>query len=856
MTVRILIAEDSPTQAEALRAALEEGGYAVRVATTGADALRMIATESVDTVISDVVMPGEVDGYELCRRIKETRTDLPVMLLTSLSDPMDIIRGLEAGADNFLTKPYDSAHLLERLALLLATRRSRAEGQGRVRAGVGIHFLGREFTITSEREQILDLLVTTFEDAVRQNHALRQREEELARSRETLAGLYQIAVGLNACRTEQEVLDTALERALRLPALHAGWISLREEEEGFRLGATRNLPEALRRAGAFDDDCLCHRMLLAGELDNVCNITACERLAGAGEDAGGPRYHASVPLFSGDRVLGVMNLVGERDGLGALADDYLTTLYGVGNQIAFALERARRQESLEQLVEERTAALRLSDSILKRITALVLVTDGDGLVRHVTPSIKQMLGYDPEEVLGEGWWRVGYGDPEEAAQARALAARRARSELAPGNGSLERLLRTREGEERWVLWNESKGPEGLLIGVGYDVTDRKELEGQLLHAQKMEAVGRLAGGIAHDFNNVLTAVLATVDLMLLDEPAQWQADDLRDIRSSGERAAGLTKQLLAFSRKQILNPRVVDLTEVMHNLEGMLPRLLGEDVELQVNLASDLKNVRVDPGQVEHVIINLAVNARDAMPRGGRLTIETRNVDLDEEYAESHVDAAPGPHVLIAITDSGVGMDEATRARVFEPFFTTKEVGKGTGLGLSTSYGVVRQSGGHIWLYSEPGRGTTFKIYLPQVEEPADPLGLKTEPAAAQGGSETILVVEDDEPVRAATARILSGAGYTVLEASSGKDALAVAAAHQGALHLLVTDVVMPGLAAPDLAGQLTGEHPGLKVLFTSGYTSDVIARHGLLESGTEFLEKPFARNSLLRRVREVLERS
>ncbi|MBI4521985.1 MAG: response regulator [Gemmatimonadetes bacterium] len=867
MTIRVLVAEDSPTQREALRAALEEGGYAVSLAASGDEALRRLETEPVDLVVSDIVMPGQVDGYELCRRIKEgERRDTPVILLTSLSDPMDIIRGLEVGADNFLTKPCPADHLLERLRLLLATREAR--GRARVRAGISVYFMGREFRISAEREQILDLLITTFEDAVRQNRELRQREAELSRSRETLAGLYEIAVGLNACTSEQQVAEVALDRSLRLPGVRAGWVSLKEEGERFRVAAARNLPPALAVPDALEGDCLCRRRLLAGDLERATDVIECERLQRATGDAQGLRHHASVPLICGDRVCGIMNLVGEGPEL--FTDDDLTVLHGVGSQIAFSIERARLLTRLEYLVEERTAALRaeidereraqealrLSDSILLQMGNLVLVNDGEGRIHWVSPSVRTVLGFEPKDVLGDGWWRLTSPDADERLRLREQAAREARGEAPVTSEPYERVIAGWDGAIHWTLWAHSRGPNGLLIRVGYDITDRKRLEDQFHQAQKLEAVGRLAGGVAHDFNNVLTAIIGTADLLLMDaDEGTSLHDDLFEIRKAAERAAQLTRQLLAFARKQVTQPKVLNLNDIVRDLEAMLRRVLREDVALATTLAPDLGNVRVDPGQMEQVIMNLVVNARDAMPAGGTLTIETRNVELDEGYARTHGEVEHGRYVRIEDSDTGIGMNEDIRAHIFEPFFTSKTGEKGTGLGLATVHGIVRQSHGHIWVYTEPGQGTSFKIYLPLVDAPSDAvLGLAVD-SSFLGGNETILVAEDSDSVRSVAVTMLRRVGYTVLEAGSGTEALAVAEAHAGMIHLLLADVVMPGLDARTLAQRFLAIRPGAKILFMSGYADEAITQQGLLEPGLNYIEKPFGPDALLRRVRDLLDR-
>jgi CheY-like chemotaxis protein len=370
----------------------------------------------------------------------------------------------------------------------------------------------------------------------------------------------------------------------------------------------------------------------------------------------------------------------------------------------------------------------------------------------------------------------------------------------------------------------------------------------------MEAVGRLAGGVAHDFNNVLSVVMTYAELLLADlgEGDPHRAD-LEEIVKAGRRAADLTRQLLMFSRQQVLEPKVLDLNAVVGNLERMLTRVLGADVELVFLPSKDLGRVRADPGSLEQVLMNLVVNARDAMPTGGKLTIETTNVIVDEEYARMHAGARPGPHVMLAVTDTGVGMDQATCARIFEPFFTTKDKSKGTGLGLSTVFGIVQQSNGTIWVYSEPGNGTTFKIYLPCVDDKLDSTTSRALPAT-QRGTETILVVDDDDQVRIAASSILRRNGYTVIDAHNAGEALLHSERHTGRIHLLLTDVVMPQMSGPELARRLASGRPDMKVLCMSGYTDDSIVRHGILQSQVAYLQKPVTPRSLAQRVREVLD--
>jgi two-component system cell cycle sensor histidine kinase/response regulator CckA len=368
-------------------------------------------------------------------------------------------------------------------------------------------------------------------------------------------------------------------------------------------------------------------------------------------------------------------------------------------------------------------------------------------------------------------------------------------------------------------------------------------------------VGRLAGGVAHDFNNLLTAINGYSELVLTHmEQANPLRQDVAEIRKAGDRAASLTRQLLAFSRKQMLQPKVLDLNQVMENMGKMLERLIGSDIDLIINLDDNLGRVMADPGQIEQVILNLAINARDAMPRGGRLTIATANVDLEESYSRRHMDVQPGAYVLVQVSDTGCGMDPETRSRIFEPFFTTKEMGKGTGLGLSTVYGIIKQSGGHIAVHSKPEMGTTFKIFLPRIDEAMEPDFLASQALEDYGGQETILLVEDEDGVRQLLSTVLKRQGFKVLEARHGADALDLSAQHEGPIHLVLTDVVMPEMGGLELAQRLKPLHPGAKVLYMSGYAENAHLHQHLAGQEIYYLQKPFATMGLLQRVRQLLD--
>ena len=512
-------------------------------------------------------------------------------------------------------------------------------------------------------------------------------------------------------------------------------------------------------------------------------------------------------------------------------------------------------------VAEREERLRESEERFRTMTEsavdAVVTADGDGNIVSWNRGARTVFCHDADEVLGAPLARLV---PEALRERDADGRERlAASAVAP---ALERPVELqglrKDGatfpiELSLARWETRRG--SFLTVIIRDITERRQLEEQFRQAQKMESVGRLAGGLAHDFNNLLTVIGGHAELLherlRPDDPLHGR---IGRIQEAAAHAADLTKQLLAFSRKQVLAPTVIDLNAVVAELEPMLRRLIGEDIDLVTAPARGLGSVKADAAQIKQIILNLAVNARDAMPQGGKLTIETDNVDLDARYARLHPDVPPGTYVMIAVTDTGVGMDEATRARIFEPFFTTKAPGKGTGLGLATVYGIVKQSSGSISVYSEPGRGTAFKVYLPRVDEAAEAVPASPR-AAARGGSETILVVEDNEMVRTVTCEILKRQGYTVVEARHGLDALDIAQRYHGAIHLLITDVVMPEMGGPELVSRLGPIRPRMKIVYVSGYTADAIDHQGMLDEGIEFLSKPVALDTLVRKVREVLDR-
>jgi PAS domain S-box-containing protein len=554
-----------------------------------------------------------------------------------------------------------------------------------------------------------------------------------------------------------------------------------------------------------------------------------------------------VPLKGGNDTFGVLVVQSYSENIRFDYKDKEILAF-VSRQLASAIEQKRHQE-----------ALRRSEARYRTVVESAVYgiyrSRSDGKFLDVNPALANMLGYgSAEEVLALDPRTQVFGDTEEYARLQREFERSARVD------NIEIRWKRKDGELITVRLSGRRMPnpgeaENVLEMFAEDVTERRLLENQLRQSQKMEAVGRLAGGVAHDFNNLLMVISGYTEV-LLERTSSIDSlyPKIEAIHQATQRATVLTRQLLAFSRKQLLELKVVDVNAIVSDIQRLLQPLIGENIELQTRLAADLGRTRADSGQIEQVIMNLVVNSKDALPNGGRITIQTANVELvHEELRHEYNYIRPGSYVMLSLSDNGHGMDKETQARIFEPFFTTKEKGKGTGLGLSTVYGIIKQSGGYVLVQSEPEKGTTFRIYLPRVEDAAEPVGQVRVPQSQTWGTETVLLVEDEESVRQLVRETLEAKGYTVLEAENGEAALEITTRHTGTIHALITDVVMPGMSGRELSARICATHPRTRVLYLSGYTEDAIVHEGVLEPGTFFLQKPFTLQTLSRKVREVL---
>ncbi len=801
---RILIADDNAQNLYLLRMLLQGHGFTVDEAGNGAEALAVARRLPPDIIVSDMLMPV-VDGYMLLRhwRNDEALRSIPFMVYTAtFTEPKDERLAMALGADAFVVKPAEPEALLARIEEVLAQK---------VRGGLP-SLAKRPAEDQSLLQEYNEILV----------HKLEQKAAQLERVNCEL--LEEIS---ERRRTESELrLSEERYRNLFNSILDPLFVHDRETLSYLAVNDA-----AIDRYGYSRDD--------------FAHMTRKEICL--------PEDLPSMPGFAGGIDVDRAEIVRHRRRDGSVFEVEQSS-----HDIDFAgrpacLVQARDLTGIRRAEAEMAQTARLLQAVVEGTSDAVFVKDLTGKYLMFNAAASRLVGKPVEEVIGNDDFAL-FG----AEEALTIMGN---DRLVMESGEVQTVEEHLFAAGVQRIYHAIKAPyrdeSGNVIGVvgvSRDISEHRKLEEQLRQSQKMEAVGRLAGGIAHDFNNLLTVIAGYSD-MIISNPGVSQSDleAILVIQQAGERAAALTRQLLGFSRQTILQPRVLNLNDVILDTGNMLRRLIGEDLEFTTVLAPNLSLVKVDPSQLDQVLMNLAVNARDAMPRGGALTLETANVLLDGDYAAMHPDCKPGPHVMLTMTDTGCGMTREVLSRIFEPFFTTKAVGMGTGLGLAMVFGIVQQSGGFIHVYSEVGRGTTFRIYLPAVDEPVPEIAAGGA-LPDLGGTETVLLVEDDAALCELALMSLKRYGYRVLSAYDGRNALQAAQEHTGPIHILLTDVVMPNMGGPELAQELRMRFPGIRVLFTSGYTDDAVVRHGLLEAHASFIQKPYTPQALGKKLREVLE--
>lgn len=880
--LRVLVVEDSVDDAELILLALRRGGLDFsweRVETAAALQDRLTAGPW-DIVLSDYPLPDS--GAESClRMVRAADPDLPFIVVSGLAGEETAVLMMRSGANDYLLKDA-----LKRLPLAVEREVDAARNRRSRRAAE--HAAWQLAAIVQSSDEAI---IATSPDG--RIMAWNPAAERLYGW--TAAEAIGQPIGFHVPTDRNEEMTAAFQRAfrgertapfetvrLRKDGTHvevAVTMSPIRDAAGRILGGAKiarditgrkKTEEALResekRFQAFMDHC----PALAWIKDENGTITFVNRAVREIYPIAGGNIGRTDEDFFPPEVAARIRAEDQAALAAGAPQDSLNCVAQVGGPerwwrtVRFPMRDAAGRRLLGGFAIDVTRmvlaeqALRLRDHVIQSMTVGVLITDPnqhDNPIIYANAGFERLTGYTATEVLGRNS-RFLLGpktDPQAVAEIRAA--------VKDGRPcSVELLNYRRNGSDFWssVVVSPVRNEEGRLthfIGVLTDITTWRKLEEQFRHAQKMEAIGQLAGGVAHDFNNLLVIINGYSELLLQALPANDPSRRLlNEIHKAGERSAGLTRQLLAFSRMQVLAPRVLNLNEVVADTNKMLRRLIGEDIHLDTILAPDLWAVRADPGQIEQVLMNLAVNARDAMPCGGRLTIATRNVEVGVDRLDPHLDGISGRYVLLSVMDTGCGIAPDVLPRIFEPFFTTKEIGKGTGLGLATVYGIIKQSGGHIAVESEPGVGTIFKLYLPFESTITKAATDSAASLPAPAGKETVLLVEDEATVRALTYHVLVDCGYVVLEAANGEEAIRIADTHQGPIDLLISDVVMPGVGARVVADQVARRHPGVRSLFVSGYTDDAIIRHGILSESVNFMRKPFSPHALACRVREVLD--
>ncbi|MBL7205117.1 MAG: response regulator [Desulfobacteraceae bacterium] len=871
----ILIVDDDPKLRKTLSDILKAKGYTPVTVATGKEALDRVKGEIPALALIDLKLE-DMSGLEVLRGIKECSPGTECIVITGYASKESAIEAVNLGAYGYVQKPYDMEQLLLTIRRAIEKRQvedNLRESEAKLSKAQQMAHIGNwNWNVVKNRISWSDELYrivglspqqfdANYEAYLQCIHPddlefFKNMTRKALRDKKSYTAEYRIVRPNDDVRTVQELGEVTVDAngdPINLFGTVQDLTERKHEEEQYRTIIQT----------AIDGFWIVDTKGLLLDVNNA----ACMMLGYQREELLKMHISDIEAMRTPDEIADHIQRIIEQG-----YDSFETqhrgkdgTIIDVQTSIQYSNLRggifiAFMRDISEQKRGERT--LRESEKRFRTVADFTYAWESwigpDGKYIYVSPSCERTTGYSVEEFFENPGLFLEIVHPDD----RENVSVHVRGHLeGTGDNHIDFRITTREDDLRWIshyclpVYDEDGNWLGMRAS-NRDITDRMKLSEQLAQSQKMEGIGRLAGGVAHDFNNLLTTIIGYTEILLTqadkDSPLRT---GMEEIKLASDRAANLTRQLLAFSRKQMIQPVVFNLNYPLTEMDKMLRRLIGENIDLATVLEPELWKVKFDPGQMDQVVMNLAVNARDAMPEGGKLTIETANVFLDEAYARQHgVELEPGPFVMVAVSDTGMGIDEEIQSHIFEPFFTTKEKGKGTGLGLSTVYGIVKQSGGFIWVYSEPGQGTTFKIYLPKAEEEEEFAEEEQMKPQNLEGSETILLAEDDDSARKLIRSILQEYGYSILEAQDGKEALRLSEQHEGPIHLLLTDVVMPGMNGRELAERLQPLQPRMKVLYMSGYTDNAIVHNGVLESGMPFIQKPFAPKVLASKCRKVLD--